>query len=136
MSDIKIPAVGDSPFLCLCLYQVKLQLFISTLPPALRQEPQFPASRSCSSCSSCSRSVLQCCGVESERLSLNALPAFAVLCPHSAPSKVWAFTSEATCAQSVPDTGCTMAGDVRRVQSLGFLSLPFSFFLYILLFAA
>lgn len=84
----------------LCLYQVKLQVF---LPCLLRsgKSHSFLLPCSCSPCSSCRQSLCpQCCRVESEVcpwvLCLPLLCSVVVLCPHSAPPKVWALTSEAT----------------------------------------
>lgn len=109
---------------------------ISTLSPALRQEPQFPASLFLFSLILLQTVAVSCSAVEWKVnvcpwiLYLPLLSSVVMLRPHSAPSKVWEFTSEATCAQSVPDTGCTMAGEVPRVQSLGLLSLPFFLYVY------
>lgn len=77
-------------------------------------------------------------------LEYSALPllySVVMICPYGAPSLCsligapsgLSFTSEATCAQLVPDTRWDMVGQVLHVQSLGLFIFVFSFFLYILL---
>lgn len=90
---------------------------------------------SCSPCSSCRQSLCpQCCRVESERLPLSPLPAFAALCgcaqPPQCSPKGLGTHFRSHIAQSVPDTGCAMAGEVPRVQSLGLLSFPYFLYVY------
>lgn len=98
----------------LCLYQVKLQVF---LPCLLRsgKSHSFLLPCSCSPCSSCRQSLCpQCCRVESEVcpwvLCLPLLRSVVVLCPHSAPPKVWALTSEATLPSRCQTLGALWQG--------------------------